>query len=381
MAAAAAPAPTAADVALEKPKIDPSKDLWQNITANVKDAGSEQVDQNVLIVGSRGSGKSTLVSRMLGSSSSAAPKPTTALEYSYGKREERNTTQIAHFWELAQGNELAALSDVVLSPEAIHTVVVCIVLDCGDLTSMWDTLTYWLKRIDRRLQDIFARMKAKNSSTPDKMLQRHRRRIGEDHPDLAALRLTGLPVVIIASRMDMLKEDTMKTKTLMRSLRYVAHVYGASLIVTSAQQEREASKLRALLNHHIFGVPFEQRLTQMDYEKGGLLIPCGKDSFSDIGIPTPTSAPGFKPSGDAELDKWKAPFDEAFPPKVVKERSHIDDEFVALLFDADKGAAEPAVDAMLKQKEEELELYRKSAAKKSAQLASASENATTTAQS
>lgn len=349
-----------------KPVVDANKDLWANIQANVKDVAESSNDQTVLIVGSRNCGKSSIINRLNGNTSST--KPTTALEYSYGKREERNQTSIAHFWELAQGAELAQLADVVLTPETIHQCIACVVIDCNDLGTAFQSLTSWLKRIDRRVQDIFAKMRAKNSNTPEKMMSRMKKRIGDDHPDLSQMRISGVPTVIICSRMDMLKEDTVRNKLLVKTMRYIAHLHGASLLFTS-ENERESSKLRAMLSHMIFQTPLDAKNINFDPEKGGVLIPAGQDTINQIGDPHPSTPQGFQPSGDSTLDRWKAPFDEMFPPRVLREEqqnvtSSQKDEFHQMLYDPERGAAEPVVDATRKQKDSELEQYRRALASK-----------------
>lgn len=349
-----------------KPKIDPTKDLWQNIAANVKDAVVDSSDLTVLVCGSSGSGKTSVVQRMLKGNADDKPKPTTALEYCYGKREERNQTQIVHFWELAHDADLAQLSDVVITAENIPHSMAIIVVDCANPNGMWTSLHYWLKRLDSRVTEILEKLRAKGSSTPDKLLQRAKKRLGGDgHPDMAKLRLLGIPIVIVASRLDKLAVDTVKTKLMARTLRFLAHMYGASLVFTS-RQEREAAKMRALLNHIIFEVPFDLKLVQFDSDKGGVLVPSGQDTFADIGDPTPSSSPDFQPTGDGALDRWKAPFDEAFPPKAAQ-KGREDDDFKTKLFDSEKGFGEPAIDQMRKLKDAELDQYRRSAAKKSSE--------------
>jgi dynein light intermediate chain 2 len=356
------PAERTEDAPPEKPqpKIDTAKDLWQNIAANVKDFVVESSDQTVLVCGASNSGKTSIIQRMLKSAADERPKATVALEYCYGKREERNVTQIVHFWELAQDSALAPLADVVITAENVHQAMAIIVVDCANPNTMWTTLTFWLKRLDSRVTEIFEKMRAKGSTTPDKLLQRAKKRIGDEHPDLNRLRVLGIPVVIVASRLDRKENDTVKTKLMVRTLRFLAHLYGASLIFTS-QQEREAAKMRALLNHYIFEVPLDLKLMQLDSDKGGVLVPTGQDTFEDIGDPVPSSS-SYQQTGDATLDRWKAPFDEAFPPKAA-EKSR-DDEFTAKLYDAEKGYGEVAVDQLRKLKDSELDQYRRSAAKK-----------------
>ena len=343
-------------------KIDPTKDLWQNIAANVKEAAADSTDRTVFVCGVKGSGKTSIVQRMLGARG-GNPKATTALEYCYGKREERNVTQIAHFWELAQGTELSQLSEVVITPENVHATLCVIVVDLSDPSSAWNAASFWLKKIDSRVQEMFQRMRAKGSSTPDKMLARSNALVGQDHPDLNRLRLSGIPTVIVGSKLDKYSLDTGKMKQLVRSMRYLAHLFGAACIFTS-EHEREAVKLRGLLSHLIFDTPFDKKMIQFDTEKGGLLVPVGSDSFQSIGDPVPCNMGNFKPTGDGELDRWKAPFDEAFPPTSTSARPEGvegDSEFLEQLYDTNTGFGEPIVDAMRKQKDAELEQYRKSA--------------------
>lgn len=346
----------------EKPviKIDPSKDLWQNISANVKELASEQTDQSVFVVGSKSSGKSTVINRILGSTTK--PKPTTALEYCFGKRDDRSATQVAHIWELAQAQELSQLTEVVITPENVHVVAAVIVADCSDTGTMFDTVTYWLKRIDRRVSEIFQKMKAKNSQTPDKLIARAQRMVGADHPDLPKMRLSGIPTVIVCNRLDLFKGDTTRLKLMARTMRYLAHLYGAALIFTS-EQAGEVAKLRSVMNHFIFQVAFDSRHLQMDPERGGVLAMPDRDSFRDIGDPNTASMADFKSTGDPEVDRWKVAFDEVFPPKK-SETKLTDDPFLKKLYDCNDGFGEASIDSMRKQKDEELEQYRRNNTKK-----------------
>ncbi|CUG88233.1 dynein light intermediate chain, putative [Bodo saltans] len=345
-------------------KVDSTKDLWQNIVQNVKESTTNETqDLTVLVVGAKGSGKSTVINRVLGSSTKT--KPTTALEYSFGKRDDRNTTQIAHFWELAQGSELSQLSDVVVTPENIHTVVAVIVVDCHDVSTMFESSTYWLKRIDRRAQEIFQKMKAKGSQTPDKMLARAQRSVGEDHPDLSRMRLSGIPTVVVCNRLDIFKGDSTRLKLMAKTMRHIAHLFGAHLVFSS-EQSADVTKLRTVLNHLVFQVPFDPRVIGVDPERGSVVATPDKDSFRDIGDPYASNMADFTSTGDSELDRWKAAMDEMFPPSKKSETKMVEDPFLKKLYDtAVDGFGEPTIDSMRKQKDEELEQYRRNLSKKS----------------
>ncbi|CCW60321.1 unnamed protein product [Phytomonas sp. EM1] len=358
--------------------IDPTKDLWYNITANVKESSIEQIETNLLMVGSPGSGKTTLLRRIystfgntaasaLGNSAEGASKaskikPTTALDYSYARRNERNLSQIAHFWELAQGTELAQLSEIVIMPENVHTIVVAVVVDASEegLPLVWESATYWLQRVDRRVNEIADRMRAKGSTTPGKMLNRAKKRIGMEHPDLGRLRLSGVPTILVVNKLDSFKGDTVKMKLLSHSMRFLAHLYGAHVVFTG---EHETHKWKMIMSHLLFQAPFDNKHIQFDPERGGILVTADKDTFADIGKPEELYQGGYSnlgTTGDPELDRWKALFDVVFPPERLPESRSLNDPFLRKLYDtAEGGYGEPNIDALRKQKDEELEHYKK----------------------
>lgn len=360
--------------------IDPTKDLWQNISLNVRDSTTEPIETNLIIVGAPGSGKTTLLQRIYSSfqsnsSSSGAkkPKPTTALDYSFARRSERNISQVAHFWEIAQGTQLSQLCDVVATPENIHAMVAAVVVDCSaeGLPVAWEAATFWLRRLDQRFNEISERMKAKGSTTPEKMLTRAQKAVGVGHPDLNQMRLSGVPTVLVVNKLDTFRGETQHLKLLCRSMRYLAHLYGAHVIFTS---EPESVKWRALMSYILFQAPFDPKYLQVDPERGAVLLTADKDSFTDIGQPDAASSyaggassSGSTATGDAKVDRWKAPFDEAFPPKKLEEEERsVSDPFLRRLYDtAEGGFGEPAIDALRRQKDEDLEQYRKNSTTKS----------------
>eukprot|EP01064_Diplonema_japonicum_P014250 TRINITY_DN2181_c7_g1_i1.p1 TRINITY_DN2181_c7_g1~~TRINITY_DN2181_c7_g1_i1.p1 ORF type:complete len:372 (+),score=91.29 TRINITY_DN2181_c7_g1_i1:45-1160(+) len=334
----------------DKLKLDRNKTLWENIAATKPGGGQEGQDINVLVVGSKKGGKSTLIQKFVKRDDPSQPKPTTALEYCHGKREEGKKTQTAHFWEVGGGSELHMLMDVAISPENIHTLVVVIVLDLSNPCSMWETLFSCLQKSNKRIQDCYGKMRAKNNSNPDRLMQRQKRKIGEEHQDIAALRYNGIPTVVVCNKYDSYSDDA-HMKVMAKTMRYITHLHGAHLIWCSTKDEKDMTKFRSLLANVIFGTPFLEKYMNMDCAIGPLLTWPGRDSFSAIGPPIGLQSPpdGFKTSGDSELDRFKQPFDDAYPPK--KSQKQEKDNFTNSLYEE---FAEPAVDALRAQKDEEL---------------------------
>ncbi|KAG8343143.1 putative Dynein light intermediate chain (DLIC) [Trypanosoma vivax] len=361
---------TEAPQAVPQLTIDPTKDLWQNIALNAKESNVSQAEVNMFVVGAPSSGKSSVINRIcssIGGSGATSKgktklKPTTALDYTYTTRVNRHVSQVVHFWELAQGMELSQLCEVVLIPENVHTMFVMIVVDLGDPSTIWETLAYWLKRTDRRVNEIAQKMRAKGSTTPDKLQARARLALGEGHPDVNRIRFSGLPTVIVCNKLDAFAGDTSQLKTLTRCLRFIAHLYGAYLVFTS---EAESGKLRLLLNHMLFLTPFDAKQIEFDADRGVVLVTPESDTFVDIGDPPVCDmSTASRSTGDSELDRWKVPLDAMFPPKNSEDQLQ-NDPLLKRLYDmGDGGFGEPLIDTVRKQKDEELEQYRKGAAKR-----------------
>jgi len=363
----------AEETAEKKVKIDPTKDLWYNITLNVKESGAtESIDKTVYLVGSKGCGKSTLINRMVGSS--VKSKPSTALEYRCWKKDERGTVNLGHVWELAQGEQLSSLTEVVITAENIHTVVVAICTDASDPATMWDVSTKWLKKLDRRVEDIFQKMRSKQSTTPDKLIEKAKQRVGTDHPDLSRMRLSGVPTILICNKLDQFKGDTARLKLMSRAMRFLAHLYGITLIFTSEKGE-DTKKFVSLMENAVFGQRLdEDRIVNLEPERGAVIVTPARDTFRQIGDAPVTNFNDFTGTGDGELDRWKAPFDESFAAKKQSQQPSqqqvvaAEDIFLKKLYDTGpEGFGEPSVDSIRKQKDEELELYRRTAAKKGAE--------------
>ena len=90
----------------------------------VEDAG----DSELLFVGSKQAGKSTLMHSFL--MKDETPKPTTALEYRFARRTTgaNSAATVANLWELGGGTQLCDLMKVVMLPERLPSCVVAVVL-------------------------------------------------------------------------------------------------------------------------------------------------------------------------------------------------------------------------------------------------------------
>ena len=225
---------------------------------------------------------------------------------------------------------------------------------------------------------------------------------------------------------------------LCRTLRFFAHHAGASLIFTKHKDNLSKHLLRNLLGYHVFGnikvrlpgpgrwprpntgprpqliirpiltltctlnVPVNHLHAPPQLEVGQmqlshmspLFVPVGADSFKGIG--NPPTVPGCL--SDAMADKWRAVFEEIFPPRKAKREAQADLTMVeaeqaryappnadlrcgaAPVLPCSRGVvrfarqfAEEAIDELRRQKREELVKMRKAAvfeAKMTAEMSS-----------
>lgn len=228
--------------------------MWQLITAQAPPNAQEQQDTNVLFVGAKGSGKTSLIQKLIRKDDVGETRPTTALEYTHARKEEGKALKVAHFWELGGGDKLHTLVDVVITPENIHTVLVVICCDLGSPNTVWDTVWFWLLRIRRRVEECFKKMSQRQSSTPGKMLQRMQKRFGSDHPDVDRVTFLGIPLLVVGCKWDIFRKEASEYASVMgKTLRALSHSYAASLCYVNTKDEDDLLKYRALMNHLIFG--------------------------------------------------------------------------------------------------------------------------------
>ena len=109
---APAAAPAAAVVDIFKLVADKVADQEQE---RAVDAG---VECELLFVGAKNSGKSTLIHSFL--MKEDTPKPTTALEYRFARRSTGDDKAVANIWELGGGSQLRCRFKIKAPPWSVH---------------------------------------------------------------------------------------------------------------------------------------------------------------------------------------------------------------------------------------------------------------------
>ena len=361
----------------------------------VKKAGTSHADArpdaNLLVVGPRGAGKTSLLQRYLnpgsgaGNKSDAAPssvpKSTEVLEYTFARKavssqSGADAVRVAHIWEAAGSklltDELTAGAETnesfLLSMRTITTSVVMVVVDLSKPSEVIGALMPWLDFVRRRSEYVHQRLESRGSKLPGQLRAKAAAFFGKSHDDVSAIINTGVPMIIVANKYDAFKDEDPELKRVMaRVLRHAAHRYGASLVYTSTVKKdggvgvgaQSATKdgrggiesLTMLLNHLLFVGPEKKNLIKIKNQTDhmhALSVVAGGDRLQDIG----------RPSGGAGRDPfedWGAAFVRTFPHKSTTAATAATGPTTPNLADY----AEPDVDAVKARRDEELEMLKK----------------------
>ncbi|XP_055581420.1 cytoplasmic dynein 2 light intermediate chain 1 isoform X2 [Falco cherrug] len=258
-------------------------------------------------------GKTTIILRCL--EREEIPKPTLALEYTFGRKARRHNTpkDVAHFWELGGGTSLLELIRIPITSNNIRSFAVVLVLDLSKPSELWTTMEKLLQVTRNHVNKILTKLEKTNPEVATEIKQRMQNNLQRDHPDYELVDPFPIPLVIIGSKYDIFHEfDSEMRKIISKTLRFVSHYYGASLVFTS-KSEALLLKARVLINHLAFGYD-KSKSVSVDHSKP-LFIPAGLDSLSQIGPPPASDSDIGKMRANTPLELWKKVFEKTFPPK------------------------------------------------------------------
>ncbi|XP_013887737.1 cytoplasmic dynein 2 light intermediate chain 1 isoform X2 [Austrofundulus limnaeus] len=347
-----------------------SDTLWELAAAEVQsresgageeDGGETSVcERTVFLMGSKAGGKTSILLRCL--DRDEPPKPTLALEYTFGRRARGHNTSkdIAHIWELGGGTSLSDLIQIPITPANMRSFSVILLLDLSKPNSLWGTMEKLLQAAQTHLEKVFSQVQQAQKSKPgakhQRPVQSAARVLPRDYPDRELVSPFPVPLLIVGSKYDLFQElDSDKKKVISKTLRFVAHYYAASLIFTSNKSESLMSKIKSFFSHLAFGL---DRGKTMSCDTGKpLIISAGSDSFNQIGSPPVSDVDITSLHTKTPKDLWKKVFERVFPNESIDEQRELKDPT------KDPQYSEPQIDAMRAQKDQELEQYKRNAAK------------------
>lgn len=215
-----------------------------------------------------------------------APRPTLALEYSFGRRSAPGQgvqKQVCNVWELGSLSNSNQLIEVPLKSHGLNNFAAVIILDLSQPDNLWTDLEIALHGLKQAFQSI-------KIDDLELLTQQTKNRVGTDHSDLKTLELFSFPIILVGGKYDIFQDlDPEIKKHICRCLRSISHAIGSSLIFYSSKNSILSKTMRDVLNHFGFGSPANPfRSTITDYNEP-LIIPFGGDSWEKIGV-VPTNS-------------------------------------------------------------------------------------------
>eukprot|EP00002_Diphylleia_rotans_P022269 TRINITY_DN4361_c0_g1_i3.p1 TRINITY_DN4361_c0_g1~~TRINITY_DN4361_c0_g1_i3.p1 ORF type:complete len:344 (+),score=67.93 TRINITY_DN4361_c0_g1_i3:55-1086(+) len=307
------------------------KDLW----GLIMEAGAKELESrreiNVLFLGARNSGKTTLINRFLkkAGTKDEAVKPTTALDYRFARRTGNDASkEVAHIWELGGGLKMSKLVETVITPRTVASTVILLAVDLSKPSLAFETVSSWIEIVRARILVCLKELESQNSPIPAMIRERAKEVAGPVYTER-------IPMAIIATKYDRFIEEKLDTKKfLSRALRFLAFMHGCSLIYTSNKDEVLTNNFGTLMNQFCFAFP--SKLIYQDDPSKPITIPSGSDGAEKIGLPDDAGKAG---SFQNPMDAWKAGFRHHFPLAKMKPSSGKDEEDDNGDFD-EQGAAE-----------------------------------------
>ncbi|XP_078239036.1 cytoplasmic dynein 2 light intermediate chain 1 isoform X8 [Pogona vitticeps] len=328
-----------------------SDTLWDIAKAEVEKRESHEGDRDGLerslfFIGNKNGGKTTIILRCL--DRDEIPKPTLALEYTFGRRAKGHNT-------VSGGTSLLDLIPVPITTTNIRTLSIVLVLDLSKPNELWPAMESLLQVTRKHVDRIITKLGQTNPKAATEIKQKMWNNLPKDHPDRELIDPFPIPLIIIGSKYDLFHEfDSEMKKIIYKTLRFVSHYYGASLVFTS-KSEALLLKTRTLINHLAFG--FDRGKSMSVDQNKPLFIPAGMDSLSQIGPPPAAESDIGKLNAQTPMDLWNKVFEKAFPPKNIGVFKEVKDPA------QDPQYAEYEVDVMRGQKNQELEQYKRNASK------------------
>uniref|UniRef100_A0A672L3Z1 Cytoplasmic dynein 2 light intermediate chain 1 n=1 Tax=Sinocyclocheilus grahami TaxID=75366 RepID=A0A672L3Z1_SINGR len=292
--------------------------------------------------------KTTILLRFLDRDEAA--KPTLALEYTFGRRARGHNMpkDIAQLWELGGGISLSDLVQIPITADNVSSLSVVLVLDVSKPNALWETMEILLDSARSQVEKVCASLQ--KTGEPRSGKTRVPRVLHKDYPDRELISPFPVPLLIVGS-----KFDIFQVKSHVIQLRFIAHFYGASLILTSSKSEATMSKSRSFVNQLAFGTE-RPKSVSTDPSKP-LAIPAGFDSLNQIGPAVTSDVDIGTLHAKNPLDLWKKVFERVFPHENTNECKELKDPA------KDPQYSEPLIDSIRAQKDQELEQYKREQAK------------------
>lgn len=277
---------------------------------------NKSAEKTAIVVGEKGSGKTTLIAALVGEESKAERKPTAGMHYKFSIKKAESTKIVANFHEIGGGRLMSDLLKTALSPKKLASTVLIICLDMSQPDTALIHLNFWISKAVEAVNKSYDELSKSDPESAEQIREMAAFK-WEGHVDAKRVSPIAIPTIIVGTKYDVFGiEESENRKWLCRALRYNAHVYGCDLTFCS-YREKDFDYLKLITNKHLFGSNKDLK-PQVDHAKI-ICIMEGQDKMTAIGDPP-------IPGEMAMEQAWIMSIQNYFPLKNPISTEEVDDK-------------------------------------------------------
>eukprot|EP00938_MAST-03A_sp_MAST-3A-sp1_P003163 g3163.t1 len=384
---------------VKKPK-ENVDDLWIKLLKGKQEGkcvSAELRESNLIVVGSRGSGKSTLIHSFLRKDSDFKGKATAALEYTFARRNVGHDKEVAHVWELGGGVKSNELLNSTFEAEKLDRTSLIVVLDSSNPGQSFFVLKRWMDILRSHVEKSGLKLREEKVETYNTLKRNALEPYEKDEPNDVSI----VPVLIVMSHYEaFLEKASLKRRVVTNAIRVLAHTWGAN-VAGYDRRTKTTALMRSMLSKAAFGGDVRAKKKKKEESAAGdtgnetnatadpdqkqkeekkgrvklrrfglskkmikldaqapIVVPVGADSHESIGAPPECDASEYATMSDSlKIKMWSKAVLKYYPDadrEDLVEEGEDEDESKK----SDKFTDE-VIDALCAQKREELIKYRK----------------------
>uniref|UniRef100_A0A1I7RTV0 Cytoplasmic dynein 2 light intermediate chain 1 n=1 Tax=Bursaphelenchus xylophilus TaxID=6326 RepID=A0A1I7RTV0_BURXY len=231
-------------------------------SAQEKDRFKDEFNKirTIFVCGMAKSGKTSFINRYFDRNENS--EPTFGLSYRFATKTRVNTKELVEFWELGNSALLSSLTSVCITEKNISGLSTIIFID----PTIPQNIEAVIAPLLTSIRDQVAKIKGEKPKF-----------------DMSkSIFYIGIPCVMVIGRYDEFQNfDTERKRTILKLLRFLAHVNGATLMSYSIYQEILVGRGKSLAGNLGFDTAFNVQ-NSTDILKP-VFVEAGSDSIEDIG--------------------------------------------------------------------------------------------------
>ena len=264
----------------------------------------DEVSKNLIIIGPKNSGKSSIFSLLTTRSpTNYSDSGTSGINYGFMRAQNQNQKKVLNVYEIGSGIENLVLISTILNSDNIEQTIIFLVLDFDDPKTQLSFFLSYIKELKKILQkQIDADMNENLIKNKINFYQNKQRPSSVD--------IFPLNLYVIGNKYDILEKiDIEKLKWICPSLRYFAYINALNLIFYSSKKKENINILYNTVNEIAFGSGKKENLRKYTQKQStkAIYVHYYEDSLEEIGEPKiPVTV-----TGDID-QRWKETYDGLF---------------------------------------------------------------------